>query len=274
MAGLLIAWWLSGWVYDRSQDVPALSDSMEALRRIHIRPHALRHALRFPGEAFAQIPVGWTLRVEMIYSLLLPFMAAIALRWHWGLLVAASIPAFLLDPSDATFFRYAIDFSLGIAIHCERERLEAFFHRAARGLRAALLVGGLAALSLPGFLMIVGSDPKTTDALHALGAAALVAGAIHAPALQRSLSAPPLAWLGKISYSVYLIHVPVIILLTPHLHERLGFWQGSAFVAVCFAATLLVAPFLYHFVEVPSMRFGYALHGWLKLDAREASGAR
>ena len=51
--------------------------------------------------------------------------------------------------------------------------------------------------------------------------------AVHAAAVRRLLERPTLRRLGRISYSVYLLHVPVIILLTPYIDRRLGLAEGG-----------------------------------------------
>ena len=63
----------------------------------------------------------------------------------------------------------------------------------------------------------------------------------------RVLGLRPLAWLGTISYGVYLWHWPVNVVLSPQrLHMR-GFWLH----AVQFALTFLIAIVSYRFLEKP-----------------------
>lgn len=60
------------------------------------------------------------------------------------------------------------------------------------------------------------------------------------------------AWLGKISYSVYLIH-PVILIITPDLSSR------PLMLAVMLAGTLILANATYNFIEHPLIEFGRKL---------------
>ena len=94
----------------------------------------------------------------------------------------------------------------------------------------------------------------------ALGAAGLIAWAISSMKAQRLLSAWPLHWIGRVSYSIYLVHILVLVCLTPHLLDLVG-WPGRAYgwwaglgltIVVCCAVS---AP-LYLLAEVPSMRLG------------------
>ncbi|CCV15116.1 acyltransferase family protein [Mesorhizobium sp. STM 4661] len=74
------------------------------------------------------------------------------------------------------------------------------------------------------------------------------------------LSLPPLQWLGKLSYSLYLWHWPVIVyaaMMVPELSlaDRLG----------CLALTLALSIFTYNFIENPIRR-----NGWLMANAARA----
>jgi peptidoglycan/LPS O-acetylase OafA/YrhL len=70
-----------------------------------------------------------------------------------------------------------------------------------------------------------------------------------------------LAFLGKISYSIYLFHSAIIFFLAwiflknigvqNKFNIHLGFSMGIVFIA-----TILFASFIYRFVELPSINFG------------------
>lgn len=258
VAGLLISWFLSGSLYDRSAPVEALSQSWIDLRRVHISPGALRQALLFPGEAFVQLPVGWTLKVEALFSILLPALMLLATRAHWLLLVSVSVPALLIeDRTTYDFLRFSLDFSFGIAIYCERDRLATMFESMHIAFRAALLAAGIALLTSPPFFMLDLDQPLRSLVFYCGGAALIVMCAVHMPGVRGALSRGLVSYLGRISYSVYLIHAPIIILLTPYVDHQLNFAEGTLFVAICLVTTYMIAPVIYTFVEEPAMRAGY-----------------
>jgi peptidoglycan/LPS O-acetylase OafA/YrhL len=60
------------------------------------------------------------------------------------------------------------------------------------------------------------------------------------------------SWLGKISYSVYLLH-PIVLGVTPQFGFR------PLWVAVTLVGTLILANATYHFIEHPSVEFGRKL---------------
>lgn len=74
-----------------------------------------------------------------------------------------------------------------------------------------------------------------------------IAGLMHGRLVPRALSLPPLRGLGIISYPLYLVHWPVILLIT---HDRTGF-DGPLRVAVGIALAIGVAWLVHATVERP-----------------------
>lgn len=67
--------------------------------------------------------------------------------------------------------------------------------------------------------------------------------------LRRVLSVKALAWIGRRSYGIYLIHLPVLSVLVEYVHERR--LVVSALMGV---VTLLLAALSYRFIELPFLR--------------------
>jgi peptidoglycan/LPS O-acetylase OafA/YrhL len=160
-------------------------------------------------------------------------------------------------PGEGSFAHFGLDFSLGLAIWVERERLERLALRLRGVAMLAVLLGGWLVLSSPRFFMLDAATPKLSIVLYASGASVLVAGAIHSRAFSRILSLPLLTWMGQVSYSLYLIHLPVIILLTHFVSGRLGAVGGTAFVMAALVLSYLIAPLFHRAVEAPSIAWGY-----------------
>jgi peptidoglycan/LPS O-acetylase OafA/YrhL len=82
---------------------------------------------------------------------------------------------------------------------------------------------------------------------------ALIVGSVHGRFVPRLLALAPLQWLGRISYSMYLVHFPiqiVFVLLYPP-QRWLDYSKPSVFAAYL-AATLVTAYLTYRFVELPA----------------------
>jgi peptidoglycan/LPS O-acetylase OafA/YrhL len=85
----------------------------------------------------------------------------------------------------------------------------------------------------------------------ALVAAALITGLLTdgSGPVARALSWSPLVYLGKISYGIYLFHLPVLILGTKYLP-----FPWAVRIPIELAASLMIAALSYRFVEKPLLR--------------------
>jgi peptidoglycan/LPS O-acetylase OafA/YrhL len=103
--------------------------------------------------------------------------------------------------------------------------------------------------------------------LSGAGSALIMIAVINSNLLQRALQLPALIFLGRISYSVYLLHFAVLMTVAPwtlRSLNALGIVGESvtrgAGLAVTLAVTVLVSTVSYQFVERPSIRLGRAVH--------------
>jgi peptidoglycan/LPS O-acetylase OafA/YrhL len=107
------------------------------------------------------------------------------------------------------------------------------------------------------FMLLVGPDEAPPALYYSYTCAAavpalLIAGLITSPpdALMKFLRLPPLVWTGKISYGLYLYHVPVYVLAPwPTLSYLSPAVAAFVTYAMAVAATFLVASISYYFVE-------------------------
>lgn len=263
VAAVLLAWIASQWV------VPLRAAEL-GIPWVRVPAARLPLALAFPSMAFGLLPVGWSLYVEMAMSVVFPLLLAIARRTH--VLVVIAIALVLLVPIDRrlSFLAFTIDFALGIALISERARVARWLGRLPDWFAIVWMAIGLQLLQLPQMLgwqatrwnqLAQGAAPRVLLAM-AIGSAVLVAGAMHLPSVQRVFSTPLARFYGRISYSLYLVHLTV--LLVPISLMRLGEGAIPASLALpVFAAVLAVSTGLaalgYRFVEAPSIAAGRAL---------------
>lgn len=178
----------------------------------------------------------WSLAVEQQFYLFWPLVVVVALRpGRWGLVAAAvgllalvTAPRLISEPSDA----------YGRATHW------AFDSLMIGALLSVLVRDRPALIRQFALLWPVGAAYLVAytfwpEALHAGGAVAvfaslLSAGSVIAALLlnigpSKILAARPLVILGRLSYGVYLWHLPVTLALNGHIHNR---WTLTAAVAV------------------------------------------
>lgn len=222
----------------------------------------------------------WYLAVAMQFYLVWPavVMAAHrALRTRGAAIAACAVlaalstalMALLLDPAgDTARVYYGTDtrlaeLSVGALTALALDGLRARGRRAVRegaplplALRALPAAGalGLAAL-LAGFAFADGESPLMYRGGYLLAAAAAglaLAGAqVPGGLLGRLLSLPPLTWLGSRSFSLYLVHYPLLIFMNPAVRTTSpAWWEQAAQVLVA----LVAAEVFYRLVEAPCAR--------------------
>ncbi|MCZ9328074.1 acyltransferase family protein [Nocardia farcinica] len=69
-------------------------------------------------------------------------------------------------------------------------------------------------------------------------------------------AAPPMVWLGKISYAFYLIQFPVMVLVTRLFigGGQFGFLGWLGWALLCLLLSVLAAALIFHLVDEPLMR--------------------
>lgn len=253
-AALLLTWLLS-----LGYAPPGEGVSSEYRRHLQaaLSPAELPAALLFPGTAGGLMPHGYTLAVEMIFSFLLPLMVLVSRRLHASVWIPLSLAGLWIPAPPYHWPRYGLDFALGIALYEERARLARAFGRMPRWATAALLAGGLALFTYPTYAIQPFSRASVVP--FALGGAALVACAVHVPRVGAALSSRPVAALGRVSYSSYLLHFAILVWLTRLLERPLGVAGGAAFIALVAACTIAVSAASFRWLERPSIRLGNAL---------------
>ena len=209
--------------------------------------------------------VLWSLRWEMAFSVLLPLFVAVAVlvRRCWTLIVvtagAALIVSFLGLLTHIDALRYLPIFLLGtlMAVRLEdiRRWAERSIQRRWEHIGTISLVVGSAVLLLAHWLFqtIVPWGTVMGSALTQLavpGAVGLVVAAVGVPLLRRAFESRSSQWLGRISFSLYLVHVPILVTLTFLIGDDR--WWLVALLAV--PLSLGVGWGFYRVVERPSHR--------------------
>jgi peptidoglycan/LPS O-acetylase OafA/YrhL len=125
--------------------------------------------------------------------------------------------------------------------------------------RALLRMAAWAAAAMLANLLWNGMPGPWTYLITGVVTALLIAGLIGGkPSLLRAvLATKPLAWIGQVSYGLYLWHVPVFALAPLVLYRFVGRSEQSIQIgcAIGFGLTFAVAAASYYFVERPFLRW-------------------
>ena len=237
-----------------------------------------------PRDANGGLIVAWSLCTEMSFYALLPLISWIVLGisrrsdryWHWVVLATLAVPA-----GGAVVFHRLVQNgahqTLGISIlgsfylFYVGMALAVMSIRAAEDQRTRRLLNALGRsglllwlVALAAFLAIAELESPTASG-PVWPPYGLLAGLILLPAIAQVQARPisdflswrPLAFVGSISYGVYLWHVPVLAVLGRYLpNGRASLERGAFVLALCVATSLAIAWLSYRLIEAPCIDRG------------------
>lgn len=236
----------STWVHDRS--VVPLAEGWH-------------DALLLDGSSLLDSPL-WSLQWEVIFSLALPvYLLLRRQRLRWALVEAVGLVALVgLGTATGTkALRYLPIFGLGVLLAQHPQVLDAVtgWFDARRRPRIAWSAAVAAVVVLLTARWLVHGLPHPPRVLEAAASAATVAGAVAVVLLAlrwapgtAALEHPAAQWLGARSFSLYLVHEPVVVVVALALPLA---WSAPAVAAVALTAALVVTIAFHRAVERPSI---------------------
>jgi peptidoglycan/LPS O-acetylase OafA/YrhL len=244
---------------------------------------AVRGSLIVLGTSWLNSPL-WSLQWEVLFSLMLPlyvFAARLYPQWHFVKIVALFGLIVLGAQLSSDAMLYLPMFGLGVIMAFERQRLASV----ARQLNARswwlLVVAALLLLNaywpVQAFASTWSGSLGVARAAAVLGACLLLFAVLHWRAAELATESRPALWLGRRSFSLYLIHEPVLVTLTFALGAQLPL---PVMVVLGLPACVVAAAGFFHLFERPSHRLsrwvGHRVDGEiLRLSTRrEISASR
>ena len=225
----------------------------------------------------------WTLVHEMRISLVFPLIAAAALLrplWVLGAAVLAfamfsvthltqALASHVQPESAAELFlsllqtlRYLVFFVFGILTATRAPQISAWLERR-RGIKPLLWIASVLLLAIP-------YTKGYTELLYAVGSFLLLNLCLNSDTARALLRHQTLQWLGRISYSLYLTHLVVLLAVVYTLYGVVPMWMILLLVLVL---SLVVATIFHHAVEMPSARLGKRMAGRPAGKLAAASGS-
>ncbi|MBW9054926.1 acyltransferase family protein [Rhizobium mesosinicum] len=202
--------------------------------------------------------VIWSLVHELRISVLFPFIALFAI-WNWRVALGAGISLWLASQIAGRFVLqggllasvfdtagYTLFFAVGAICFHHRQTLATFTNR--------LNVWVIACAAL--CLMSAPAGAPAAELIYGIASVALIGTAIGHEKAQPLLTCAPLLWLGNVSYSLYLFHLPLLLFTLRHWY---GVVDNRLLVTGIIAISLVVAQLAFWTVERPSDQVGRLL---------------
>jgi peptidoglycan/LPS O-acetylase OafA/YrhL len=203
---------------------------------------------------------AWTLSLEMVWYIAISGLFLVSLNKKTNLIVSLSIAVSVLSAMVCGFGHHLPMGRLSMLLCCvfgfvcyRRDQTE-ISQRHFAGLSLALGFTIVFNLFI-GFRVFPGENPSASFA-EVIDSWALAASIFFVPFFMRKAGIwdrSVFSFLGRISYSVYLIHGVVLYLLF------LVPLNGILLVVVTFASTIGISFLTYKFIEAPPIRFGHSL---------------
>lgn len=206
--------------------------------------------------------VLWSLQWEVLFSLLLPVLIVVVRRArHLG--PVAAVCAALIAVStelDSAALQYLPVFLFGVLLaESQARRAGAWEIAGARRLVLWPVTFGLLLVRwLPGprLIAFTNRNPEWNGSitlLNSVGATLLIVLILTGSRAGRFLSSRVPAWLGSRSFSLYLIHEPIVIAVVVLLQPQ-GVWFAASVIAGV-ALSLIGGECFYRLVEARSLRW-------------------
>lgn len=252
-----------------------LKPGMDQLLPVSYPPVNLLQDATLIGGTSTSLGVLWSLQWEVIFSLALPLYLLVGRRWPViggaaGLLLCLA-GWWLNVPAPA----YLPMFLLGVILAMQWERIERASRFLSSGRLSSHLAGsGLLLVAAAGLLAyyllgpLLGAAARIATVPITLAAIALtICLAQTWPPLRAFLSARPLAFLGQVSYSLYLVHMPLVVLFV------FVFGPGAVAAAAAVLVSLSACVVFYYAVERPAHKLSRRISRDIRYRARVTAPA-
>jgi peptidoglycan/LPS O-acetylase OafA/YrhL len=229
----------------------------------------------FPNGVFD--PVLWSLVHEMRISLIFPALMIAVIRFPLLTLSALLAFGFLIPLAPVSWgdfpltLHYMLMFVVGALLARHRRPLSRWCTSLATPWRIGLVAAGVLAYTYKWWCFPFAKEVHSVvldDLFATVGAALFVVIAIGWPPVTLALRRRATATLGRVSYSLYLLHAVVLLTLVHLLYPILSLWAIAPIVLV---ASLALALVNYRVVEAPSNRLGHRVANMLRPRRAEPS---
>jgi peptidoglycan/LPS O-acetylase OafA/YrhL len=260
---------IAGMELCRRMGSPSLSPWFQAIWHTPCTWPRLLHWLLIPGMPEVNVAF-WTLRNEIVMSALMPLICFVMRRCRaeiwiglaWAALIVFQGPLDRLhSPIFELWLKTGLLFPAGALLAQKQKPLRRWAEEMGAPARAAIFLGSLLLFAFPLFLghgrgRVVLFLISRSSTMLLLPAAGVLGSVLFSARLKRVLRHSVMEYLGRISYSLYLVHAIVIAAMLRGLYGRMNLMLLTALI---FAATFALAHVYCVWVEEPSIALGRRL---------------
>ena len=207
------------------------------------------------------LPQDWSLGVELKGSALIPVYIYLK-RKHILLLIALAIILLITLPTG----KYYLAFMFGMLLAHYYNAVEKWMTAHNFGFKCAILAIGVMLYQIH---LAVSSSNETSKAvccICGIGCVLIIVATLGSRRIQAVLNHKAILFLGRVSYSVYLLQFLVLLVVLPrlvHCLNTMGIhnpWQILLLsMTCCVLATLGLSAITYRLIEVPAIKLGQHL---------------
>jgi len=205
-------------------------------------------ALILPATEHVLIPQGWTLTVELQVSLLLPLIFLGFVKRLWMTVLVALCVGVLLRQT------FVVHFLLGMLLAVYQIPIADYMQKLSTHTKWLLFAVGL--ILLTSVWQPAGKVGEIAYwCINGFGSAVVIAVGGTLVGVMRFFESRLLSFLGKISYSLYLTHMIVYLIILSYVTVSMSIMT----LGLSLLASVFVAVIFYHWVELPSIKAGHYL---------------
>lgn len=193
--------------------------------------------------------VTWTLVYEMKISIIFPMLVFIVKKINWKIVLLFSVSLIF---TKSNFLHFSILFIFGALLAKYHESISLYFTYSNK-IKNIIFISVGVILYLLQWLIPLNLNQNFLDLITGVGASIFIALALGDNRLKEFLLKPQLIYIGRISYSLYLVHPIVLLTAIYSLKEVFPIYIIVPFVPL---VSIIVAHFYNKFIENPAIAVG------------------
>jgi peptidoglycan/LPS O-acetylase OafA/YrhL len=231
-------------------------------------------------------PVIWSLVHEMRISIIFPVIVFMILRLKWvnslGIALILTVIGILFDKlglseskgylnSYGYTIHYTSMFIIGSLLAMYQSKIVEKLKGMDSNFKASLFVVGILVYTMQVGLSIfikLSFIHYVSDWFIAFGAIIFIMISLSSRRISNFLSVKVIEFFGKISYSLYLFHLPILIATLYLLHGKLPIWMISV---IAVSISIVISYLSWKYVEMYSIKLGKTISNRMELERTSKS---